>query len=80
MKRLAIVAALLLASCTDDSATVRTLQAAGFTDIQTTGWSPWVCGRDDSFETGFRAKNPHGQVVEGAVCCGFLAKGCTVRF
>ncbi len=77
--RLAFIALVLL-GCTDESATVRTLQSAGFTEIRTTGWSAFACGQDDTFATGFTAKNPAGQTVSGAVCCGFLTKGCTVRF
>ena len=76
-----IVTALVLgAACTDDANTIRTLRAAGFSDIQTTGWSPFVCGDDDQFETGFRAVNPAGHVVTGTVWCGLITKGCTVRF
>lgn len=67
-------------SCTDESNTKRTLEMHGFTDIKTTGFVPFTCGKNDSFATGFRAKNPAGRVVEGTVCCGFLGKGCTVRF
>jgi hypothetical protein len=72
--------ALALSACTDDRETVRTLHAAGFTDVHTTGWSPFMCSKDDTFETGFVAKNPQGAKVKGTVCCGFLFKGCTVRF
>lgn len=80
MRRALALLLFSLASCTDDAATVRTLRSAGFTDITTTGYSAWACGEDDSFATGFRAKNPQGQLVEGTVCCGFMVKGCTVRF
>lgn len=69
-----------LSSCTNNSATISALSKAGYTDIETTGWSPFVCGDDDTYETGFRAKNPSGDVVEGTVCCGVIAKGCTIRF
>ena len=66
-------------ACSNDSDTVRTLRASGFTEITTTGYSPWSCSDSDTFSTGFRAKNPKGDVVEGVVCCGLL-KSCTVRF
>lgn len=71
---------LLLISCTDESATIRTLHAAGFSEISTTGYSFFQCGDDDTFHTGFHAKNPRGEWVDGTVCCGMMTKGCTVRF
>lgn len=79
MKRLLTLAALLV-SCTNESDTVRTLIDSGYSDVQTTGWSPWACSKDDTYETGFRAKNPAGKFVEGTVCCGLMTKGCTIRF
>lgn len=77
--RFKLAVATLALGCTDDIAAVRTLRMHGFTDIRTTGYSVFVCSDDDTIATGFRAKNPAGQVVEGTVCCGLLAKGCTVR-
>lgn len=74
-----LVLALLIASCTDDSATLHTLNYAGYKNVQLTGWEPFACAGDDNFSTGFRATNPAGQRVEGVVCCGLL-KSCTVRF
>jgi len=78
------VALLILAcsfvACTDEDNTVRTLRAAGFTNISTTGYSLFACSDDDAFHTGFRAMNSRGEMVTGTVCCGFLTKGCTVRF
>ena len=65
--------------CTDEARTVQTLEKAGYSQIQTTGYAPFECGEGDTFHTGFRAKNPAGSVVEGTVCCG-IAKGCTIRF
>jgi hypothetical protein len=70
---------LCLLACSDEGRTIRTLQQSGFTEITTTGYEPFSCGRDDDFSTGFKAKNPSGAVVTGVVCCG-LMKGCTVRF
>lgn len=72
--------ALTLVACTDEENTRRTLDSAGYTEIQTTGYSWLECGKDDTFHTGFRAKNPAGKVVEGTVCCGMWSKGCTIRF
>lgn len=67
-------------ACTDEAGTHKALQMHGFSKIETTGYSPFSCGNDDAFSTGFRALNPTGQVVEGTVCCGMWGKGCTVRF
>lgn len=75
-----ILFAVFVVGCTDDRETVRTLHAAGFTDVHTTGWEPFMCGESDTFKTGFVATNPAGARVKGAVCCGFMFKGCTVRF
>lgn len=78
-KALIALAALTLIACTDDSRTIQTLQKQGFTEIQTTGYDMFACSDDDSYHTGFRAKNPQGQVVTGTVCCGMM-KSCTVRW
>lgn len=83
MKKLFAITVLSLAfvgGCTDDNRTISTLENAGFTNIRTTGYSMFACGKDDTFRTGFVATNPVGKEVRGTVCCGFLAKGCTIRF
>ena len=76
----AFFAVMMLGGCTNESATIKTLRSAGFTDIKTTGYEFFECGEDDTYHTGFTAKNPQGQQVTGTVCCGFWAKGCTIRF
>ena len=76
--RLLLLAAVFLAGCSDADKTEATLKAHGFTEIRTTGYSFFGCGKDDTFSTGFKAKSPIGAPVEGVVCCGIL-KGCTVR-
>lgn len=68
-----------LCACTDESASTRTLKDSGFTDIRLTGYSYFACSDDDTFHTGFTAKNSQGREVSGVVCCGWL-KSCTVRF
>lgn len=78
--RIVLAVAALLGACTDEAATIRAVEAQGFTDVETTGWAPWSCSDDDFFETGFTATNPAGQRVSGAVCCGFIVKSCTVRW
>lgn len=79
VKRLFLIAALALSACTNEEETRRTLNAAGYTDIQIGGYAAFACGQDDTYSTRFSAANPRGVIVEGVVCCGLL-KGCTVRF
>ncbi len=77
MKRIALF--LLVASCTDDGAAFQALKASGFTEISLTGYSFAGCSKDDGTCTGFTAKGPTGVRVSGAVGCGYVFKGCTVR-
>ena len=70
---------LLFFACTDESGSREALQKAGFTDIEMDGHSWMGCSEEDTFSTSFRAKNPQGFPVEGAVCCGWFKK-CTIRF
>lgn len=79
-KLLALLALALLglSACTDADGTRRTLSAQGYTDIEITGFRPFMKGKDDTFSTGFKAKSPGGQVVTGAVTRGYL-KGSTIR-
>jgi hypothetical protein len=79
MKNLLIIVAIICTGCTNQDATRRTLLANGFTEVKVGGWS-LSCGRDDTFCTSFSAINPQGVSVKGAVGCGLLFKGCTVRF
>ena len=84
MRRLHLVlatafAAATVSGCTAPDTAYRTLESSGYTDIQLTGYKPFSCSKDDTFSTGFVAKNPRGQVVEGTVCSGWLKNG-TVRF
>lgn len=70
----------LLQGCTDEDATRRTLENSGYTEIETTGYVLFACGEDDTFHTGFVATNPEGKRVRGTVCCGLIAKDCTIRY
>lgn len=84
-------AALLLAGCPEvdrsepvakaPSRAEQALRSAGFTDIRLSGTPYFTCADDDSLfmSSNFRAKNSTGELVGGAVCCGFV-KGCTVRY
>jgi len=69
----------LIFACTAPETSRVALEKAGFTDIDVGGWAPFSCSDEDSFKTSFTAKNSNGQVVDGAVCCGWL-KNCTIRF
>lgn len=80
MNKLLIVLTVILVGCfsSNEDAT-STLRKAGYTDIKTTGLRPLSCGENDISRTGFTAKNPLGQEVDGVVCCGVF-KSCTIRF
>jgi hypothetical protein len=73
-----ILISAVLAGCSDAPTAERVLRQQNYKDILITGYSWFSCGRDDSFATGFRAKAPNGETVEGVVCSGWL-KGATVR-
>ncbi len=68
----------LAAACSDPQAARKALADAGYTNVETTGYSMFACGKDDNFATGFKAVGPSGRKVEGAVCSGWL-KGSTIR-
>lgn len=71
--------AILATGCTSASKATEALQAEGYSDIRIDGWSAWGCAKDDGTCTKFEARGPTGREVTGAVGCGFLFKGCTVR-
>ncbi len=68
--------------CTNSDKARSTLEGAGYTNIEITGYAWNECGKDDDTCTGFRATGPKGQRVSGAVGCGrtSCSKGCTMRF
>jgi len=76
----AIALSFMLMGCTDEDSSTHALEAAGFTEIQFTGWSAFACGEGDTYHTGFSAVNPVGNRVNGTVCCGLVVKDCTLRF
>lgn len=82
MKKILITLAVVFAmvGCTDADNAVKVLQANGFTNIQTTGYSFFSCGNDDSQATGFTAIGPTGIPVKGAVCSSIFVKNSTIRF
>jgi hypothetical protein len=75
----ALAVALAAVSCTDKNGTLNALEANGYKSVHLTGWDMFTCSKDDSTCTGFRAVAPSGKVVTGAVGCGLLFKGCTIR-
>lgn len=74
---LAVVATLTACSSRKDAESA--LTSAGFTKIETQGYSFFGCGDDDTFKTKFTAQNPQGKQVSGVVCSGWF-KGGTIRF
>ena len=78
---IAIIVLLVIAvpyGCTHPTDTARVLSAAGYTNIEITGWRPFMADRNDTFSTGFSATGPGGVQVTGAVTSG-LFKGHTIR-
>lgn len=63
------------AGCTDETASRRALESAGYTNITFTGHEV------DDVWRGFEAIGPSGKRVDGAVGCGYTgcSKGCTIR-
>lgn len=80
MKRMLVLAVLLLCACTSENDAMRALQAEGYKDIRFTGYDWFACSKDDTFHTGFVAKNRDGREVKGVVCSGLIFKSATVRY
>jgi len=76
----ALIVATMFCACSNSQDAERVLQENGFTNIQTTGYSFFACGKDDFFSTGFTATSVNGSQVSGTVCSGLLFKGSTIRF
>lgn len=79
-KIIALITTTLFLGCSAPDRTRETLEKGGFSDVEITGWEVWGCGEDDTFSTGFEATNSHDERVSGVVCCGLVAKSCTIRF
>ena len=79
MKILAVILTILMASgCSSSSDATKALEEAGYTEIQTHGYSFFACSKDDAFATAFTAKGPTGKPTRGTVCSGWF-KGKTIR-
>jgi len=76
---LTAVALLSLSGCSRPDHTARLSELNGYTQVEITGWRPFMAGENDTFSRGFRATSPSGARVSGAVTGGFL-KGSTIRF
>ena len=63
----------------DPEGASQTLTNAGFEPTDVGGYAWFSCGKGDLWHTKFKAKNPQGKEVSGAVCKG-LMKGSTIRF
>lgn len=46
--------------CTSQKSTVRTLEAAGYKNVEITGWRPFMRSDNEWFSTGFRATGSNG--------------------
>jgi starvation-inducible outer membrane lipoprotein len=80
-KALLILAmALSITACTSVTDANKALEAEGYTDITLTGYDWFSCSKDDTYHTGFVAKNREGKTVTGTVCSGLLFKGYTIRY
>lgn len=75
---LALISIAFVVGCTDPDGATRVLQQNGYTQIEITGYKPWM-GGDDTISTGFRARSPNGTFVTGAVTSDW-GKGSTIRF
>jgi len=75
-----VISVLALNSCTDETEAQRILSANGYTNIEFTGRAWFACAESDTYATGFKAKGPTGQSIEGAVCSGLFWKNSTIRF
>ena len=80
MKKILIALAVVaLSACSSQNDATNALSSAGFTQIETHGYSFFGCGEDDTFKTKFTATNPQGKRVSGVVCSSWF-KGGTIRF
>lgn len=82
MKRLILLSLVVLCSCSsknDFKNGKKQLESMGYTHIENTGYTMFCCSNEDSFKTGFKAKDKNGNTVKGCLCSTFF-KGVTIRF
>lgn len=58
----------------------RAVENHGLKDVTVRGWAFASCDQTDLTEREFTATRADGQRVSGFICCGWLFKGCTVRW
>jgi hypothetical protein len=75
------LAVLILGGCTDTDGARDALEAAGYRNVQTTGYAFFGCGGGDSYHTAFTAIGQNGRMVTGVVCAGWglFGKASTIR-
>jgi hypothetical protein len=73
-----VLGAVLLTPRTNADRATKILQQQGYTDIEITGWRPFMAAEEDWQSTGFRARGPAGEEVTGAVTGGVF-KGHVIR-
>lgn len=78
MKYIAAALVILLSGCTHPDNAMRTLEGAGYTQVQMNGYTFLGCGKDDAFHDSFTAIGTNGKPVSGVVCSGWF-KGSTIR-
>jgi hypothetical protein len=69
---------LWLGTNTDSVQAKQAAEDSGLRDIRTGGYAWFQCG--DWKCTEFTATNSDGKKVSGAVGCGLILKGCTIRW
>jgi hypothetical protein len=81
MRKIALLALVLVAGCSDPKEARRAAESFGFTDVRITGYRFGGCSRDDASRTGFVATNAQGREVSGVVCSSWspFGKSSTVR-
>jgi hypothetical protein len=79
VKRIVLLLPLTLAACSDPRVASETAEAHGFRVVRVEGYSPFSCGKDDTFSTGLTLRAQTGQCVRAVVCSGLFFKGATLR-
>lgn len=74
-----LLIAVMATACTNKTHAAKVLHQAGYENVEMTGYRVFDCSEDDAVHDGFRATGPTGVMVTGVVCCGLIAKNCTVR-
>lgn len=69
---------MIMAGCTQKDSARKTLEQAGYTQIEITGYRPFMAAENENFSTGFKAIGPTGKQASGAVTGAWL-KGNTIR-